>query len=80
MKTLSLKLPDALNAKLRAAAKRTGTNMSAMVREALEIYLDDKRKAPKSSCLELARDLVGSLDGGPGDLSYNPKHMEGYGR
>ncbi len=79
MKTLSLKLPEALDAKLRAAAKRRRTTLSAMARAALEAYLNDKQKAPKGSFLDLAGDLIGSVEG-PGDLATNPKYMEGYGR
>lgn len=32
------------------------------------------------SALELAGDLVGCLDDGPGDLATNPKHFEGFGQ
>ncbi|MBW4659339.1 MAG: DUF2281 domain-containing protein [Drouetiella hepatica Uher 2000/2452] len=31
------------------------------------------------SVLELAGDLIGSLQGGPSDLSTNKKYMEGFG-
>lgn len=34
----------------------------------------------KGSFLDLAWDLVGSVQSGKGDLSTNPVHMEGYGR
>lgn len=33
----------------------------------------------KPTVAELAADLIGSLEG-PGDLSANPKYMEGYGQ
>ncbi len=36
-------------------------------------------KPTPGSALELAGDVVGSVEG-PGDLSYNPKYMEGFGR
>jgi predicted DNA-binding protein len=80
MKTLSLKLPDALSAKLTAAARKRQTSKSVLVREALESYLADGSQAQPGSFLDLAADLIGSLDSGEGDLSYNPKHMEGFGR
>ena len=79
MKTLSLKLPDALEARLRASAERRNTSKSALVREALESYLAGADGSQAGSCLDLAGDLAGCLEG-PGDLSHNPKHMEGYGR
>ncbi len=38
-----------------------------------------RRVPTPGSALELAGDLVGSVEG-PGDLSTNPKYMEGFGR
>lgn len=32
------------------------------------------------SAYDLVRDLIGKQRGGPGDLSTNPKYMEGFGR
>jgi hypothetical protein len=80
MKTLSLKLPARLDAKLTAAAKRQRTTKSAVVREALDKFLNGRKTPAKSrrSALELAGDLIGSLEG-PGDLSYNPDYMRGFG-
>ena len=31
------------------------------------------------SALELAGNLIGSVEGGPGDLATNPEHLHGYG-
>lgn len=48
-------------------------------------FLKSKRQASlpeperQMSALELAGDLVGCLEGGPPDLSTNPKYMEGFG-
>ncbi len=80
MKVVSLKVSDALAARLASAAKRRRTTKSNLIREALEEFLDGKRKETRGSLMELARDLIGSVDSGVGDLSYNPKHMEGYGQ
>jgi predicted transcriptional regulator len=41
MKMLSLKLPDALAARLHAAARKRQASKSVLVREALEAYLTD---------------------------------------
>jgi predicted DNA-binding protein len=79
MKTISLKLPEALDSKLSAAARRLRRTKSAVVREVLEDYLDESTPTKGVSCLELAADLVGCLDG-PTDLSHNQKHMQGFGR
>jgi Ribbon-helix-helix protein, copG family len=75
MKTLSLKLPPSLRVKLERAAKERGQSKSALVRAALELYLNGERPV---SALELAGDFVGCGEG-PGDLSTNPKYMEGFG-
>lgn len=80
MKTLSLKLPDALAAKLAAAARKRQASKSVLVREALEAYLSNGGRAQPGSFLDLAGDLVGCVDSGVSDLAHNPKHMEGFGR
>jgi hypothetical protein len=46
-----------------------------VVREALRAYT----VAPRTSALDLAGDLVGSLKG-PGDLSTNKRHMKDFGK
>ena len=79
MKTLSLKLPSALDAQIAATAKRRGVSKSALVREALECFLANGRVVKRKSALDLLGDLCGCIEG-PGDLSTNPEHMRGYGR
>ena len=79
MKTVSLKLPARLDAKLTVAAKRGRTTKSAVVAQALNAYLNGKRPAKKGSFLELAGDSIGCVEG-PGDLSYNPDHMRDFGK
>lgn len=78
MAIISLKLPDALDEKLAAAAESTGSTKSAVVREALEAYMGNTLPQKELSFLDLAGDLVGSCEG-PGDLSTNPKYMAGFG-
>ncbi len=78
MKTVSLKLPESLDAKLSAAARQRQQTKSALVREILEEFLDNGQRAPSGSCLELVADLVGCVEG-PGDLSYNKRHLRGFG-
>jgi Arc/MetJ-type ribon-helix-helix transcriptional regulator len=79
MPTVTLKLPPGLAARLNGAVKRRGRSRSALVREALDAHLDRADEATTESCLDLARDLAGSLEG-PADLSFNPRHLRGYGR
>jgi predicted transcriptional regulator len=75
MKTISLKVPDELDSRLTAAARRSGKRRSAIARESLSAYLD----AAGGSCLELVADLAGCAKG-PRDLSRNAKYLRGYGR
>lgn len=80
MKTISLKLPDSLHAELQRAAKCGRRSKSDVMRTALEQYLHGERTAAlPGSLLERAGKLIGCLKG-PGDLSYNKKHMEGFGQ
>lgn len=82
MKTISLKVPAALHARLNRASKQRRQTKSQIVREAIEQFLNDEHHLPKKrsiSALELAGDLVGCV-AGPGDLSTSPKHLEDLGR
>ena len=74
MRAITVKLPNHLDESLIALARQRNTSRSALIREALERLTD----TPRISILARAADLVGSLDG-PGDLSTNPRYMDGYG-
>jgi hypothetical protein len=79
MKTISLKVTDTLHRKLEHAARQRGQSKSAVLRAALEQFLNGEVAGQRPlSALELAGDLVGCFEG-PGDLSTNPKYMEGFG-
>ena len=79
MKTLSLKLPDALDHELTSHAQRRRITKSELVRQALVSYLGSGSLPPAKSALELAGDLVGSLEG-PSDLSTNKEYLRNFGR
>jgi predicted DNA-binding protein len=79
MSTVSLKLPEALHRRLAATATRSGRSKSAILREALERYLDAAEPATAGSVYDLVRDVLGSVEG-PKDLSTNPRHLRGLGR
>jgi hypothetical protein len=80
VKTISLKLTDNLLRQLERAARERGQTKSDVVRAALEQFLNGDRAGPRPrSALDLAGDLVGCAEG-PGDLSTNPEHLEGYGK
>lgn len=79
MRVITIKLPDGLAARVSASVRKRGVSTSQLVREALEERLDREGGHRAGSCLELARDLHGSLAGAV-DLSSNPGHLKGYGR
>ena len=79
MRTLSVKLPDALAARLKSLAERRGQGQSTLVRNAIEQLLGGESASQHESCRDLARDLEGSV-AGPADLSHNPAHLREYGR
>ena len=79
MPTVTVKLPQRLATRLRLAVARRATTQSAFIREALEARLDSTSDAIPGSFLDLAGDLVGSVRGGPSDLSRNKRHLKGFG-
>jgi predicted DNA-binding protein len=79
MKTLSLKLPEALFEKLDSTAKERGESKSALLREVVETVIKKGKKAGEDSCLDLAKDLAGCVKGAE-DLSSKKKRLAGYGK
>ena len=78
MKTLSIKVPEALAARLDNVAVATDRSKSAVIREALERFLTSEGDSTVGSFTARAADLAGCLRG-PEDLSFDPRHLEGYG-
>jgi Arc/MetJ-type ribon-helix-helix transcriptional regulator len=76
-RTITVKLPGPLAARLSGAVRRRSRTQSELIREALELHLDGSA-ARAGSCLDLAGDLAGSLSG-PADLSSNRRRLRGYG-
>ena len=79
MKTLTLRLDEALYAKVLSMSKRRKTTQSEVVREALNIYFKKGNGSSKGLAFELANDLAGIM-AGPTDLSVNKIHLKGFGR
>jgi len=79
MKTFTMKVPESLDMKIASAARTRGVSKSAVAREALETFLERGEVSGHVSCFDLAKDLVGCVDG-PQDLASNKKHMRGYGK
>ncbi len=79
MKTLTVKVPEELDLKLAAVAKKLGESKSNIIRSAIEHVVKSSQAVTANSCLDLANDLAGSVEG-PTDLSHNKKHLAGYGQ
>jgi metal-responsive CopG/Arc/MetJ family transcriptional regulator len=75
MKTITVKLPEALAAWLTRRAGELGRPQSEVVRDALQRARDG---AAPASCHDLMNDVCGTVTG-PRDLSTHPKHMRGFG-
>jgi hypothetical protein len=80
MTTLTVKLPEELELKLVATARRRRTSKSEIIRELLEQGLEAAPRRRRGSCYDLARDLCGSVKGAPRDLSTNKRYLEGLGK
>jgi hypothetical protein len=80
MKTLTVRLPEALAAEIEAESRKRGLSKSDVVRERLERAREGSKLPPH---LEAIADLIGSVDGLPEDLSARKKdylRLWGYGR
>ncbi len=78
MKTVSLKMPDAMDSQLEELARRTGRSKSLLVRLAVSELLP-RRLRSRRSFLARAADLAGSVQAEP-DLSTNKRRLARYGR
>ena len=80
MKTLTVRLPEALVAQIEAESRERRLSKSDVVRERLSQAAADQRKRPAS--LEAIADLIGAAKGLPSDLSARKKQYlkAGYGR
>jgi Arc/MetJ-type ribon-helix-helix transcriptional regulator len=79
MKTLTVRLPEALVAQIEAESRSRRLSKSDVVRERLSTPARGRRK---SSALDSIADLIGSVDTLPADLSAHKKrHLRasGYG-
>ena len=79
MKTFTLRLNEALYAKVLSTSKRRKMTRSEVVREALALCFEKGNDSSKGSAFELAHDLAGTVVG-PTELSVNKTHLKGFGR
>jgi hypothetical protein len=80
VKTLTVRLPDALVSQINAESRRRNISKSDVVRERLGA---PATQAGSPATLDAIADLIGSVDGLPSDLSANTKkylRLTGYGR
>lgn len=81
MKTLTIRLPDALISQIEVESRRRKLSKSDIVRERLTRGAAAARRPP--AALDAIADLIGSVDGLPTDLGANKKKYlpaTGYGR
>lgn len=81
MKTLAVRLPEALVSQIEAESRLRKLSKSDVVRERLSRAAGSRRARP--ALLDAIADLVGSVDGLPADLSSRKKRYltaTGYGR
>lgn len=79
MEAISLKMPKSLSLRLAQTARKQNRSKSAIVREAVDIYLRSEGAELEESALDQVADLVGIFSG-PGDLSTNKAYLEDLGR
>lgn len=81
MKTLTVRLPEALVAQIEAESRGRKLSKSDVVRERLSVAAGSSRR--RHAPLDAIADLVGSVDGLPPDLSARKKaylKTTGYGQ
>jgi Arc/MetJ-type ribon-helix-helix transcriptional regulator len=80
MKTLTVRLPDALVAQIETESRRRKLSKSDVVRERLS--RPPRTPGEEPAALDAISDLIGSVDGLPPDLSANTEtylRSAGYG-
>lgn len=81
MKAITLKLPDTLDHQLtHFAQSHKGLSKSAIVRQAIELYLSMAPQASALSGAVAAKKWVGIIANAPADLSSNPAYLGDFGR
>ena len=79
MTTITCKIPRQLDALLAAEARKKRVSKSQIVREAIQDRVKRRKGKEAPRAIDLVKDLMGSIKGGPRDISTNPKYLEGFG-
>jgi predicted transcriptional regulator len=74
MRVISIKLPRDLEQELSRLARKSNSSRSAILRDALEQYANNRPRSVTAA----AGEVVGSVRA-PRDLSTHKKHLVGYG-
>lgn len=79
MKT-TIDLPEDLLRRVKAEAALRGRKLRELVQEGILYVLEHPAETSVSPSTHRFEDGFGIVKSGVGDLSSNPKHMEGFGR
>jgi hypothetical protein len=77
---ITVRVSPTLGARLREHSRAKGQTPSDLVRVALENFLAGERSPGSAYEVAKATGLIGSVRGGPKDLSTNRRHFEGFGK
>jgi predicted DNA-binding protein len=77
---ITVRFPAELRQRLKAAARRSGTRESDLVRGAVERQLAAEDDALTAYDHAKKAGLIGAIKAAPRDLSTNPRHFDGFGR
>ena len=83
MRIVAVKVPERMLERAARVSKHRRISRSALFREALRRYLTEESEPltpSPGSFVQVARKYVGCVSGGPSDLSWNPKHLIGFGK
>ena len=76
---ITVRFPPELRRRLKAAARRTGTRESDLVRGAVESQLAAQENSLTAYDHAKKAGLIGAVKGTTRDLSTNPKYFDGFG-
>lgn len=74
-----MRFPAETRRRLKAAARRSGTRESDLVRGAVERQPAAEEDSPTAYDYAKKAGLIGAASGAIRDLSANPKHFDGFG-
>jgi Arc/MetJ-type ribon-helix-helix transcriptional regulator len=79
VKTVAIKLPEEMLARVDRLSRARKLGRSEVIREALRRHLETGPGLASGSFAERAQRYLGSVRG-PRDLSHHERHMKDYGR